>query len=187
MFVSEILAKIRVLIDTDLTDDQLIGQMNELSKQLFRKFPMPDEICRFETTSIPYYELPPDLSEDRVRCVVIDEIEYTKVAPETQSPPGYFCTVFVGHIYLSPNIEGKDAYLYYRPRPITLSDTEQEPNFPEDYHDLYVYDGAKLAAIAQRDTDLVNNFQGEFDDIMKDAQRHLKKMGMRRAKETIMW
>lgn len=189
MTTQEILEKIKLLIDTDLTDAQLIGQMNELSKKLFRKFVLPESIYKFETTSIPYYELPADCSEDRIRCVVVDDQEYLKVSPEVQHPPAYFCTVLLGSLYVSCNITGKDAYLYYRPRPVMLStlNLSEVPNFPEDFHDLYVYDGARFAAMPQRDTDLINAFQSEYNDIFEDAQKSLKKMGLKRAKETTIW
>ncbi|WP_217597290.1 hypothetical protein [Cohnella sp. GbtcB17] len=189
MIVSEILDRVKLLIDHDLTPAQVIANMNELTKKLFRKFPLPDAVCKFPTTATPYYSLPDDCSEDRIRVVTIDGVDYTKVAPETQTPPANFCTVFSGALFISPNCVGKVAYLYYRPRPdgLTASNMSTEPAFYPDYHDLYVYDAAKWIAGIQRDVDLRNNFQAEYDELLKDATKQLKKMGLKRVKETIEW
>lgn len=189
MNVGEMLDRVRLMVDNDQTDAQIVGQFNELSKKLFRKLPLPDKVYRFSTTSVPYYDLPADCSEDRIRSVVIDDLDYEKASPEIQYPYGRFCTVFAGKLYVHPNSEGKDAYLYYRQRPIELSASRltETPNLPEDYHDLYVYDAAKWIAGIQRDVDMHNNFQSEYDDLFRDAQRGLKKMGLRRVKETTRW
>ncbi|MHA7967692.1 phage adaptor protein [Paenibacillus sp. CAU 1782] len=190
MNTGELIERVRLEIHNDLTDSQIVGRFNELSKRLFRKFVLPETIYGFYTTEIPYYALPEDCPEDRVRCVVINGIEYLKVSPEVQNPPSYFCTAFEGAVFIcpapAPNSEG---FIYYRSKPITLSASElsKTPNFPEDYHEMYVYDAASWIAGIQRDTDMKNNFQAEFDSIFKDAERDLKKMGMRRAKETIRW
>ncbi len=189
MNVGQMIKKVRLLIDNDLTDEQIVSQFNELTRKLYRKFPLPDKIYKFTTTSIPYYDLPSDCSEDRIRSVVIDDIEYVKLSPEVQVARDYFCSVIAGKLFIHPNTEGKDAYLYYRQRPVELSASNlgQVPDFPEDFHDLYVYDAARWIAQIQRDTDLVNNFQAEFDDILRDAERQLRKMGLKTVRLTTIW
>lgn len=190
MNTGELIERVRLEVHNDLTDAQIVGRFNELSKRLFRKFVLPEVIYGFYTSGIYYYDLPDDCSEDRIRCVVIGDLEYTKVTPELQNPPAYFCTVFDGALFISPEpAEGSDAYLYYRSRPVALSESALsiEPNFPSDYHEMYIYDAASWIAGIQRDVDMKNNFQGEFDSIMQDAQRDLRKMGLRRAKETMRW
>lgn len=190
MNVGELLERVRLEIFNDLTDTQIIGRFNELSKRLFRKFVLPEKIYKFETTEIPFYELPADCPEDRIRCVVVDDLEYLKVTPEIQNPPAYWCTVLVNGLYIHPpQSEGLEAYLYYRQRPDNLraSSLSCVPDFPSDYHELYVYDAAGWIAGLQRDVDMRNNFQSEFNAIYQDAERDLKKMGLRRAKETTRW
>lgn len=189
MNTGELIERVRLEIHNDLTDSQIVGRFNELSKRLFRKFVLPETVYGFYTVDIPYYSLPEDCSEDRIRCVVIDGIEYLKVTPELQNPPNHFCTAFLGSLYIQPNPSaGKEAFLYYRSRPITLTtDLTKSPNFPEDYHELYIYDAAGWIAGIQRDVDMKNNFQTEFDSIFRDAERDLKKMGLRRSKETTRW
>jgi hypothetical protein len=177
------------MIDHDLTDDQVIGQMNELSRKLYRKFPLPEKIYKFTMTDIPYYKLPYDCSEDRIRCVVINETEYIKLTPEIQNPPDCFCTVFVGSLYIHPNQPNYDAYIYYRQRIDNMRSDNKgaTPTFPEDFHDLYVYDAARWIAGIRRDVDLANNFQAQFDEIYKNIESELKKMGLKRVKITTNW
>jgi hypothetical protein len=185
----QIFNEVSLLIDHDQSTTQLNGKLNQLSRQLFRDFPLPDKIYKFTTTSVPYYELPGDCAEDRIRCVVIDDTEYEKLTPEIQSVDYPFCSVFLGSLYINPNPVGRYAYLYYRPRHVDLISTnlDQVPTFPEDYHELLVYGLAKWVASIQRDTDMVNNFQSEYDEIERKAKRGLKKMGLRRVKETMIW
>lgn len=189
MNLNQIFTKVRLLVHTDLTNQQLCDELNELSKQLFREFPLPDKVYRFVTTEIPYYDYPNDCAEDRIRVVIIDDREYEKLSPEIQFVDRPFCTVIMDKLFINPNETGKDAYLYYRPRHIelTIGNLNAVPNFPEDYHDRLVYGLAQYTAMIQRDVDLVNNFQAKIDEIEKRAKRGLKKMGLRRVKETTRW
>jgi hypothetical protein len=167
----------------------LNSKLNQLSRQLFREFPLPDKIYKFTTTAIPYYAIPEDCAEEWIRCVIIDDQSYDKLSPEIQSVNRPFCLVLMGKLFISPNEAGKDAYLYYRPRHVALavSNLDQTPTFPEDYHELFVYGLAKWVAGIQRDADMVNNFQQDYGDIEKLAKDGLRKMGLRRVKETMIW
>ncbi len=191
MNLGEIFAEVALLIVHDLTDAQLTGRLNQKSRQLFRDFPVPDKIYKFTMTdySRGYYALPTDCSEDRIRVAIVNGREYEKVTPEVQSTGGAFCMVFVDNLFVWPNVSGQDVYLYYGPRHVELDSTDLSavPQFPVDYHELFVYDLAKWIAGIQRDVDLVNNFQAEYDAIEKQARRNIRKMGLKRAKETTIW
>ena len=187
MNVQQIFNKVALLIHHDLTNSQLVDELNEILKMRFRQLPLPDKFYRFTTTDTPYYDLPADCAEDRIRVVTVDDVEYRKVAPETQTVDGPFCMVLAGKLYVHPNEAGKDAVIYYRPGPITIVNTSQTPNFPEDYHNLLVYDLARYVAEIQRDVDLVNNFQARADEIERQARIGIRKMGVRRVKETMVW
>lgn len=189
MNVQQILDEVTLLINHDITPAQQVGKLNQLSRQLFREYPIPDKIHRFTMTEIPYYDLPADCAEDRIRVVIVNDVEYEKLSPEIQSVNGPFVTVFLEKLYINPNVDGEDAYLYYRPRHIDLSASRltETPTFPEDYHELLVYGLAQWVATIERDIDLNNNFQAEYDSIEKKAKKGLKKMGLRRVKTTMIW
>lgn len=189
MNLQQIFDEVALLIDHDQTPAQMTNKLNQISRQLFREFPLPDKIYKFETTSYPYYEIPLDCAEDRIRCVIIDDTEYEKLSPEIQNVDSPFCTVFLEKLFISPNPVGRDAYLYYRQRHVDLTpgNTGQVPSFPEDYHELFVYGLAKWIASIQRDVDMVNAFQSEYDEIERKAKKGLRKMGLRRVKETTIW
>lgn len=188
MNVGELIERVRLEIHNDLTDKQIVGRFNELSNLLFRKFVLPEAIYAFETSTIPYYNLPEDCTEDSIKSVTIDEQEYIRVTPLTQ-PPCNYCTVINGALFISDHAPNREAFLLYRARPIKLSEKrlDESPNFPEDYHSLYIYDACQWIAGIQRDVDMKNNFFGDYSSILRDAERDLKKMGMQKVKITTEW
>ena len=189
MNLGQILDRVDLLIDNDISTEQKVTQINEKSRQLFRKFPVPDKFYKFITTDIPYYDLPEDATEERIRSVVINYEEYAKVRPEDQNPPCNFCMVVAEKLFIHPNNSGQVAFLYYKPRHVELSASNLSaiPSFPEDYHEILVYDLAKWIAGIQRDVDMVNNFQREYDEILSDAEKYLRKMGHSRIRLTTFW
>jgi hypothetical protein len=189
MNVQQIFDEVALLINHDITPSQQVNKLNQISRQLFREFPLPDKIYKFTMTNIPYYDVPADCAEDRVRVVIINGVEYPKLTPEIQHVSGAFCTIFLGKLYINPNVEGQDAYLYYGPRHMELipSKLSDIPTFPEDYHEILVYGLAQWVASIERDIDLANNFQTEYDNIFKKAQKGLRKMGLKTVKITTIW
>lgn len=192
MIVQDILSRVRLLVPCpDLTDSDLVTQMNQLERQLFRQLPLPDKFYRFSSTpESAFYDLFADVSEDRIKNVVIDGCEYKKVSPQEEVPPHPFCTVLVNKLYIHPNpTEVKDIYLYCKPRYGALSATNfsQTPELPEDYHDLLVYGTAQWVAGTQRDTDMVNNMQSEYDTLLKDAKKYLRTVSPKRVTIKEWW
>lgn len=182
MNLGQILERVDLLIDNNISTEQKVNTINEISKRLFRKFPVPDKFYKFETTSIPYYDLPKDAAEERINSVIIDGVEYVAVQPDNKNPnpPERFCMVTAGKLFIHPNVEGKTAFLYYKPRHVELypNDLSAIPTFPEDYHELLVYGLAKWIAEIQRDVDMINNFQRQMDEIYNDMENDLMKMGI---------
>src|SRR5690606_1267173 len=123
MNAGQILEQVSLLIHHDLTNEQLVTKMNQLSRQLFRKLPLPDKIYKFKTVEMPYYDIPSDCAEDRIRCVIIDDLRYERLEPEETRVNGRFCSVIVGKLFIYPNPVGKDAYLYYGQRHVEISAT----------------------------------------------------------------
>lgn len=186
MNVAQLLERVRLEIHNDLTDEQIIGRFNEQSRLLYRKLKFPEKIYAFMTGSVPYYILPEDCSEDGIRCVAIDGIDYIKVNPNSTEKP-YFCMVVLEKLFISPHDAGKEAYLYYKARPQDVTELTDVPNIPEDYHSLYIYDACQWIAGIQRDTDMKNNFYSEYSSILNDAEKYLRKMGLQTVKITTNW
>jgi len=177
--VQQILDRVDLLIDNDISNAQKVTTLNEISRQLFRKFPVPDKFIKFTTTDIPFYTLPDDVAEDRIKYLVIDGRRYNFVDPNDPTPPSRFCMVVTEGLFIHPNEPDKTAVLYYKPRHVELSSSNLSavPSFPEDYHEILVYGLAKWIAGIQRDVDMVNNFQREYDEVLNDARSGLEKKG----------
>lgn len=193
MNLGQILNRVDLLIDNDINDistEQKVTTINEISRQLFRKFPVPDKFYKFITEEIPYYALPEDAAADRIHYVMIDNQEYPAINPSDKNQaPYHFCMVVTDHLYIHPNSPDQTALLYYKPRHVELSASNLSavPSFPEDYHEILVYGLAKWIAGIQRDVDMVNNFQREYDQILSDALGDLRNMGQSRIKLETRW
>lgn len=179
MILQEILSQIRILVPCpDLTDTDLVNKLNNIERQLFRQLPLPDKFYRFSSTpESPYYDLPDDCTEDRLENVVIDGEEYPKVKLDDDGPNRPFCTVILNKLYIHPNpTTAKDIYLYYLPRygSLSASSLNAKPDLPEDYHELLVYSCAQWVAAVQRDIEMANNMQAEYEALLRDAKKYLR-------------
>lgn len=189
MNTGELIARVRLEIFSDLKDEQIVGRFNELSRRLYRKFTLPDKTYSFTTITNQGYPLPTDCPEDRIRIVKIGTVEYLKVSPELQYPPAFSAKVMEGILYVTPNPSGLEGQIYYNPRPPELSvdDLIAIPALPVDYHTLYVYDAAAWIAGIQRDVDMVNNFKSEYVDLLQDAEKEIRVMGLKKVRLTTEW
>ena len=182
----QILNTIKKLVppSSDITDDDILLVVNQVQRKVFRELPLPDKVYRFSSTpGVPYYDLPQDCTEDRIKNAICDGLEYRKVSNQDEVPPTMFCSVILDKLYLYPNPTNVvDILLYYRPRykDLTTLDLGAYSDLPEDYHDLLVFGGAQWVASTQRDTDMVNNMQTEFDDLMQQAKRYFKQFTPKR-------
>lgn len=189
----QILNEIKLLVppSADISDDQILTRVNQVQRKVFRQLPLPDKIYRFSSTpGIPYYDLPDDCSEDRVKNALVDGQDYKKVSNQEKTPPLMFCTVILSKLYLYPNPSNVvDVFLYYRPRyrDLTTSNLNQIPDLPEDYHELLVFGGAQWVAQTQRDVDMANNMQAEYDDLLQEAKRYFKQFTPRRVRIAESW
>ncbi|KQO18673.1 phage adaptor protein [Paenibacillus sp. Leaf72] len=189
MNVGELIERVRLEIFNDLTDAEIVGRFNELSRRLFRSFPLPNKEHIFVTTAVNGYVLPADCPEDRIQMITVGGMSYTKISPNLQGAPNLHAKMIGGKLYLEPNPIQSEVVLLYRQRPPALSagHLTDTPGLPEDYHGLYIYDAAAWIAGLQKDVDMLNNFRAEFLSLLQDAQRDIKTMGIRRVKETTLW
>jgi hypothetical protein len=189
----QILDEIKLLVppSTDITDDMILRRVNQVQRKVFRELPLPDKVYRFSSTpGYPYYDLPSDCTEDRIKNALVDGQDYKKVSNEENTPPLMFCTVILNKLYLYPNPSSVvDVFLYYRPRykDLSTSNLSQVPDLPEDYHELLVFGGAQWVASTQRDVDMVNNMQAEYDDLLQEAKRYFKQFTPKRVRIAESW
>lgn len=193
MNLQQILNEVKLLtpVSADVTDDQLVLRINQVQRKLYRELVLPDKMVRFSSTpSVPYYDLPSDCSEDRIKNILVDGQDYRIVSNEEEKPPLLFATVFLNKLYLNPNPSNVvDIYLYYRPRyhDLSVSSITDTPDLPEDYHELLVYGCCQWVAATQRDVDMVNNIQAEFDSLLQEAKKYFKQITPKRVRIAESW
>jgi hypothetical protein len=191
--LQQILNEVKLIVppSADITDDQLVTRINQVQRKVFRELALPDKIYRFSSTpTSPYYSLPSDCTEDRVKNVLVDGQDYKIVSNEENKPPLQFCTIILGQLYLYPNPSNVvDVYLYYRPRyhDMSTSNLADTPDLPEDYHELLVFGCAQWVASTQRDVDMVNNMQAEYDELLQDAKKYFKQITPKRVRISESW
>lgn len=193
MNLQQILQEIKQVVPppADVTDEQIVLKINQIQRKLFRELTLPDKAKRFQSTpDSPYYDLPDDCGEDRIKTVLVDNQEYVKVSNQESDAPPRFCTVFIDKLYIYPNPTAvTDILLYYRPRYRDLSAGEigRVPDLPEDYHELLVFGGAHWVASLLKDVDMVNNMQAEYDELFQAAKRQFKQFTSKRVRIKEVW
>jgi hypothetical protein len=193
MILSQILTEIKTLVPvtSDITDDQLVLKINQVQRKIYRQLPLPDKVVAFQSTpSIPFYDLPTDCSEDGIKNALVDNIDYKKLSNQEETITYAFCTVFINKLYLNPNPSNAvNVFLYYRPRYHDLISTNlnDTPDLPEDYHELLVFGCAQWVASTQRDVDMNNNMQAEYDSLFEDAKRYFRQMTAKRTRIKDVW
>lgn len=186
MNLQQILNEVKLLtpVSADVTDDQLVLRINQVQRKLFRELVLPDKMVRFSSTpTVPFYDLPADCTEDRIKSILVDGQDYSLVSNEENKPPLLFSTVIVNKLYLYPNPSNVvDVLIYYRPRYMDMntSNLSAVPDLPEDYHELLVFGCAQWVAGTQRDVDMVNNMQAEFDSLLQEAKKYFRQVTPKR-------
>jgi hypothetical protein len=153
--------------------------LNQVQRQLFRDYPLPESVYRFDTVAgVAIYPLPDDCPEDRITKITVGGYYYPFQA-YSEEAGSYFWTIVAGQlmIYPTPETSGTEILIYCAPRPNELSESNLNavPNFPEDYHELLVYGLAKRIAQARQDVALVNNFEADYQELAREANKEFKK------------
>lgn len=191
MNLQQILNEVKLLtpVSADVTDDQLMLRINQVQRKLFRELVLPDKMVGFSSTpGIPFYDLPVDCPEDRIKNVIVDGMTYALISPEDKKPPLEFATVALNKLYLYPNPSNVvDVYLYYRPRYTDVISMDQVPDLPEDYHELLVFGCCQWVAATQRDVDMVNNMQSEYDALLAEAKKYFRAFTPKKVRIAESW
>lgn len=177
MNLQQILTEIKTIVppSSDITDEQLVLKLNQIQRRIFRDLTLPDKMVAFQSTpESPYYDIPTDCAEDRIRNALVDNIDYPKVSVAEESPPHKFCAVFLNKLYLHPNpTTAVNVFLYYKPRyhDLIVTNLNDVPDLSEDFHELLVFGGAQWVAQTQGDIDVANNMQSEYDVLLREAKQ----------------
>jgi hypothetical protein len=184
MLLQEILDQIDIFVPNALPNDIKIKFINQVQRQLFRDYPATESIYRFITTEEDQlYPLPDDCPEDRIVRVVIneDDQDFIPIAEEgLYSDDAEFWTISSGQLLINPLRDaGLVGYVYYKPRPTELSEDnlEEEPTFPEDFHELLVYGAAKRVSYALPKPDMAKAqaMDTEYSRLAEKADLVLRK------------
>jgi hypothetical protein len=188
MTLQEILEDVDGRVANVISTSQKVKWINQIQRQLFRDYPLPEGVRWFLTVpGLAFYELPEDCVEGRITHVVVGQKEYPyreSYEPSTQK----FWNIVSGTLFLNPVPDDQyDVFVYYRRRPKDLSESDLNsvPNLPEDYHELLVLGCAKRVAQAQRDVELANNFEMDFRELVARAAKDLKKQRVERIRMVI--
>ncbi|OAS19247.1 hypothetical protein [Paenibacillus oryzisoli] len=193
MNLQQILTEAKTLVPpgADITDDMLVLKANQIQRRVYRQLVLPDKVVAFlSTPGIPFYDLPTDCAEDRVKNVMIDNINYPKLSVEENSPPDRFCSVMLNKLYIFPNPSNPvNIFIYYRPRyhDLSASNLSDVPDLSEDYHELLVFGLAQWMAKTQGDIDVANNNQADFDELLMDAKKEFRQMTANRVRVKDRW
>lgn len=184
MLLQEILDAVDSYIPNALHNPLKIGFINQIQRQLYRDYPVPEATYRFVTDGFnQLIVLPSDCAEDRITKVVMDEedLPYIPLADSDQvSETEEFWTIVDGVMLINPSgTADRIAYVYYRPRAFELSEDNlgEAPTFPEDFHELLVFGCAKRVALALPvpDTTKIQVFDTEYHRLAEKADLVLRK------------
>lgn len=181
MILSEILEQIDILVPNSLPTSIKVAWINQVQRQMFRDYPLPDKIFAFTTEAdTAGYSFPADCPIDRVQHLVIDEIEYPYVSiSEPTNHHDRYWTSVDGRLLIYPTpTEALTAVLFYRQRPADLSETSltAEPDFPEDFHEMLVVGcAARVAKVSPETLPLVSMYETDFLRLADRADRQITK------------
>lgn len=190
MKLSEILLDANLLVPNALNDEIKVRWLNQDQRQLYRDFGFPDVSHDFLTEpGVNLYFLPDDCSRERITSVIVNDMDYQYVTVDDELKER--CWSIIEEklwIYPIPSVE-QQAYFNYRPRPsdMRIDMQDEEPTFPEDFHELLVLGiGIRIA----RSTQNVNKsmeLQADFDRLLLNAKRSLRPSRAKKVRVTKSW
>lgn len=191
MNLQEILTQIDERVPNTVTTARKVQILNEKQNHLFREFPVPDAVDRFETLAgQAFYSLPSDCAPDQIRTLLVGGVPYVYRSLNDEYDGRPFWTTVQGTLMLYPTpADVREVQIYYTPRANTLSENNLtvEPSFPSDYHMLLVYSGCVEVAKLNMDANLANVYQADYDELFKTARRHLNKKPQPRVIRAGVW
>lgn len=189
----QILMNVKIYRNT-YTDDQIVGWMDTVQRQIFQDVPHEAPPYVFTTIAdFAFYALPADCDPFGVKQVTIETkpgTEKYKTLPflsvestvQLSASSEFYSVQGNENLYLNPlpttETEGKKVYVIYTKRPATLSTAALSavPDLQEDFHELIEL-GAKARVARERGevTDK-NNFEADFQELFHKYQKRYMKV-----------
>jgi hypothetical protein len=192
MKLSDLLEQVDVLVPNSLPNRMKIMFLNNIQRDIYREYPVPEATCVYTVTATStLYELPDNCQEDAIRHVIVDGEEYTYQSDEGDGH-GDFWTLVTGGLLVYPlPSEGTTITVIYRahPKELTEADLDAIPGIPEDVHLLLVYAVAKFvaASLPEPDYNRVNFLDGQYLILFEKSKQLMLKPKQRRIKIVNQW
>lgn len=172
MNLQEILEDIDLEVPNSFTPAQKVRWINQTLRRLFRRFTLPDQVDKFQTTAnVAFYPLPANCPQDRITSVTVDNVPFKYKGGDEEAPYSFY-TFVQGQFMLRP-IPDKvvDVMVFYSPSPKDLVETDLTvaPDFPGDYHRLLVLGAAIECAKRIPDVTMANNLTADYMELIKEA------------------
>lgn len=162
----------------EVTTAKKVKWLNNIQRQLFRDFNLPDAVDKFTTVAgVAVYPLPDLCAEDRITEITVGGTEYDYQTLDEEAKDKFWAVV-QGQLMIYPTPESAvDVFIYHRPRPNQLSESSLSavPTFPEDYHDLLMFTCAERVAAAHRDFELASLMADKAKELRTDANKKFGK------------
>lgn len=194
MKLFEMIETVDTLVPNTIPTDRKIIWINQIQRQLFRDYPLPESVQVFVVKmGQQLYVLPDDCPEDRITTLVIDNRSY-EFADHTLTSdvtPDRFYNVVSGTLMIYPNPTAETSgMLYYNARPAELTSDmmDQEPTFPKDFHEILVFGCASRVAKSHESTmGQAAIFDGDYRMLAEKADLVLRKHKQKKAVSVRAW
>jgi hypothetical protein len=180
--LSEILFQVDAMVPNALQDSIKIGWINQIQNELYRDYPVMENVFKFTTVvGEGAYTLPKNIPPDRIQYIMIGKTQYPYAAltDEETIYTHFWTTIISGDIMLYPvPVAPEEAVIYYRPRPnqLAASRPDEEPTFPEDFQELLILGcAARVARVNPETLTLAGIYDLDFQRLADKADRVLTK------------
>lgn len=165
------------------TDDMKVSYLDDLQRELYRKFDTPERIETITTVANQgLYTLPDYIIPSRIKTVTLTDSDggnpteldrrgYT----EALSGSCYYTletsTASFIRVFPTPTEAGAYIVICFKDSPNTLSSSDMStiPRFFGDYHGILVAGLAARIALWRKDTDLMAYWKTEYNRLLQEA------------------
>lgn len=189
MTLRQIVDEADINVPNVFTDAQKVQWLDQLQRQLYREFTLPEQVEQLETvTGVFFYSLPSYIIPNRIKSVVLtdadgDNPQKYDYAMGHETVRDYIYIVLetatetkIG-IHPRPTESGRLIFITFEDGPNTLSasDMTTVPRFFPDYHGLLVDGLSRTIAQKMNDVARANNYDANFQEALEKAKLFINK------------